>query len=159
MNTATIAAEISKKQKGQFFTLEILREAKTRKGVGVEILKRSVCQGMASVDYARRTAVMAAVEAGNREAPQLPSWIEESFTSEEGVRFWRGKNGKEYLPVCITKHLNTVWIVNGQEVPFDTIKEFLLASEYPKKVDKEELEEKGQVPFIGVGVENIAAIR
>lgn len=158
MRTAAIAEAISKKQKGQWMTLDIRRPAKVRKGVEAAIEKLSTVQGMASVDYARRTAVLAAVEAGNREAPELPSWLEESFILED-VRFWRGKTGKECLPVCVTKHLNTTWLLNGVEVDFESIKSMLLASEYPKKVGKEELEQKGQVPFIGVGVENIAAIR
>jgi len=158
MNAAQIAEEISRKQKGQFFTLEVRRPAKTRKGVEDKIEKLSIIQGQASVDYSKRKAVREAVEAEERAAPELPSWITESFLEGE-VRFWRGKEGQEYLPVCTVGKQKNTWLKNGEKVDFEDIKDQVLAAEYPKKVDVEAMAEKGQVPFNGIKVENIKAIR
>ncbi len=159
MNISEIAKALNQKPKGTIFTYTIGRKAKTRKSYdGAEIIKKSVAQGMVGTDYANRKPVREAVENGERDAPELPSHIAETFTVD-GIKFWRGSNGNVYFPVCATGNKpQTQWLIDGESVDLDEIKDFLLASEYAKSPSKEDLADKGQVPFVAVNIENIEAI-
>ena len=159
MNTKEISQALADKKNGTIFTFTTRRPAKIRKSAGdMNIEKMAVMQGMVGTQYADRKPVREAVANGEREEVELPSHIAETF-NVDGTRFWRGNNGKEYLPVCITGNKSQVtWLLDGAEVDFDAIKEHLLASEYAKSPSKEELADKGQVPFIGIAVDNILAI-
>lgn len=159
MDIIQIAQALSQKPKGTIFTYRIERKAKTRKSYdGGTITKTSIAQGMVGTDYANRKPVREAVENGERDAPELPSHIEEAFITD-GIRFWRGKNGEIYFPVCATGNKSkTSWAIDGEEVSLDEIKDYLLSSELPKEVNKDDLADKGQVPFIAVNINNIAAI-
>lgn len=160
MNTQEISQAFANKKTGTIFTFTIRRPAKIRKSADdINIEKVTVMQGMVGTQYATRKPVREAVMNGTRDEVKLPSYIKESF-KVGNTTFWRGNNGKEYLPVCITGNKPQVrWLMNDKEVDFNTIKEYLLASEYAKKSPtKEELEDKGQVPFIGITVDNILAI-
>lgn len=159
MNTQEISQALADKKNGTIFTFTTRRPAKIRKSAGdVNIEKVAVMQGMVGTQYADRKPVREAVANGERDEVELPSHIQESFQVGK-TRFWRGNNGKEYLPVCITGNKSQVtWLLDGEEVEFDAIKDHLLASEYAKSPSKEELADKGQVPFIGITVDNILAI-
>ena len=142
MKLTDIVKALSSKKKGTIFTYVIARPAKTRaKYDGDAITKTSVAQGMVGTDYANRKAVKEGVE--------------------DGIRFWRGKSGDIYLPVCATGNRSqTSWQIGGVDTTLDEIKDFLLGSEYAKKTPtKDDLAEKGQVPFLAVKIENIAEIR
>lgn len=157
MTANEIATILSAKSAGTFYTLVTRRPAKVRKGVADDIVKVSTLQGMLT-DYARRKAVREAVASGERDAPELPKHIAESFELN-GVRFWRGHNGREYLPVPLTGNAaRSRWERNGAEVTLDEIRDLLLASETAARPDKDELADKGQVPFIAIGVENVEAV-
>jgi hypothetical protein len=159
MNTQEISQALADKKNGTIFTFTTRRPAKIRKSAGdMNIEKVAVMQGMVGTQYADRKPVREAVANGERDEVELPSHIQESFQVGK-TRFWRGNNGNEYLPVCITGNKSQVtWLLDGEEVDFDAIKEHLLASEYAKSPSKEELADKGQVPFIGITVDNILAI-
>ena len=62
------------------------------------------------------------------------------------------------MPVTGNKPQVT-WYADGREVPFDDIKEYLLACETAKKPTKEAVEEKNQVLFNSIKLENIVEIR
>ena len=157
MTTIEIANALASKSAGQFFTIRTRRDGKVRKGTADSIQKVSTMQGMLT-DYARRKAVREAVESGERDAPELPKHIAESFT-EGGVRFWRGHNGKVYFPVCLTGNApKSQWYRNGAEVTLDDIREALLASETAPRPDKTETEERGQALFVAVGIESVEAV-
>ena len=158
MTTEQIASILSAKRGGTFYTVTVNRPAKVRKGVSDTIIKRSVMQGMMA-DYANRKAVREAVESGDRDAPEMPAWAESIEIN--GVRFWRNRNsGAEYLPVCITgNNARTTWFRNGAEVALEEIAEALLASEIKPRQDKDELADKGQVPFVAVTVGNIESVQ
>jgi hypothetical protein len=161
MTITEIVQALSSKKKGTIFTYVIARPAKTRaKYVGDAITKTSVAQGMVGTDYANRKAVKEGVEDGIRDEVELPSHIVESFIMD-GIRFWRGKSGDIYLPVCATGNRSqTSWQIGGVDTTLDEIKDVLLSSEYAKKTPtKDDLAEKGQVPFLAVKIENIAEIR
>lgn len=156
MTTKQIAEVLANTRKGMFFSVTVRRAAKTFKGVTAHIVKTTTmtCQ---NADYAARKAVREAVEAGEREAPVLPSYVTEVFT-EGGVKFWRGKNGSVYFPVPVTNAGTPTWEMDGAQVQKCDIEHLLLASEKSAPADKEDLADKGQVPFIGVNIDNIIAI-
>jgi hypothetical protein len=157
METNQIALQLSTKKAGQIYGVTVTRPGKVRKGVTDEIFKTSVMQGQLT-EYAKRKPVRKAVEAGEREPVKLPSHIKESV-SVDGVRFWLGYNGEYYLPVCQNGNKPKVtWTRNGEEVSFAEIESDLLASEKPRQVTKEEVEEKGQALFFAPNVKNVAAI-
>jgi len=158
VNAETIANTLGNR-KNQFFTIKVRRPAQVRKSLPApSIEKESLYQGLLC-DYARRGPVRDAVESGEREAPVLPSHITEVFHIND-VKFWRGKNGQEYFPMPISGNKPQVtWYADGREVPFDDIKEYLLACETNKKPTKETVEEKNQVLFNSIKLENIVEVR
>lgn len=155
MTTNQIAEALANTRKGQFFSVTIQRPAKVFKGVTDTIVKTTTVTAQ-NADYAARAAVREAVESGDREAPVLPSFVT-NVVVIDGVKFWEGKNGF-YLPVPVTNHGNPVWTRNGVEVKKEDISDLLLASEKSEPVSKDDLADKGQVPFIAVNVDNIIAI-
>jgi len=160
MTTTEIATALESKPKGSIFTLVVTRAGKVRKSYdGKPITKTSIMQGMTNVNYADRKPVREAVANEERDAPELPSHIEDTFMVSK-TRFWKGKNGKEYFPVCLTGNKpQAQWYLDGEPVDLDTIKDHLLASEYAERKDKETTEDKGQALFIGVEVSNVTEVR
>lgn len=155
MQIEEIAQILSQREAGQVFTVEMIRPAKVRKGTAQDIKKHSVFQGQ-HCDYANRSPVREAIEAGVRSEPELPGHIAYSFT-ENGVRFWQGKNSEVYLPVVVfDSHKKSTWYSNGVEVPKSDIAMYLLASETSKPKDNTD---KGQVPFVGINIKHILDIR
>lgn len=149
-------ASIIKDRKGQFFTITVQRPAKTLQGAP-NIEKRSEYQGQ-NCDYANRSPVRTGVEEGNREAPVLPSHIKE-VVMIEGVKFWLGHNGQYYFPMPITGNKPKVaWYLENELSTFENVQQFLYASEKTKKPTKEETEEKNQVLFNAIKIENIVSI-
>jgi len=158
VNAETIANTLANRQ-NQFFTIKVRRPAKVRKSLPAPAIeKESLYQGLLC-DYARRAPVREAVEAGEREAPVLPSHIKEVYHIN-GVKFWRGNNEQEYFPMPISGNKPKVtWYADGHEVPFDDIKMYLLASETNTKPAKAEVEENNQVLFNSIKLENIVEVR
>jgi hypothetical protein len=160
MTVEAIALALQGRQ-NKLFTIEVRRPANLRaahKNLAIE--KKSKYQGILC-DYARRDPVRKAVDSGERDAPVLPSHIQEVFYCN-GVKFWRGKNGETYFPMPITGNsAKAVWLFNNEPVPLDDIKAYLLASEVPKATNAEEkanAEEKGQVIFNAIKIGNIQQI-
>lgn len=141
---------------GQVFTVYLRRLAKTRVGTPYTIEKETRIQGQLT-EYGHRKPVRAAIAAGTRIEPTLPSHIAESFYVA-GIRFWRGHNGKVYLPIVLFNKRNTrvTWYQNGKHVDRAAIESYLLASELGNHSDRDA---DGQVPFIAVDVSNITDIR
>ena len=161
MHKRAIIEALEGKKKGGFYTVETQRPAKMRKGVTLNIEKHSTVQGMLA-DYANRAAVKLAVQDGTRDEPELPTWVEkvEKLGANEAVKFWIGKEGQVYLPVTLTGNQpQSEWLLDGKKVDVEEIREYLLASEFPKRTDKDELADKGQVPFMAVKIENIVSVR
>jgi hypothetical protein len=155
MQIEEIAQILSQREAGQVFTVEMIRPGKVRKGTAQDIQKHSVFQGQ-HCDYANRSPVREAIEAGVRGEPELPGHIAYSF-QENGVRFWQGKNSEVYLPVVVfDSHKKSTWYSNGVEVPKSDIAMYLLASETSKPKDNTD---KGQVPFVGINIKHILDIR
>ena len=160
MTQNEISQNIGTKPAGTFFTFTVDRPCKVRKSAGnVEVRKVSKLQGMTKVNYANRAPVKNAVAAGLRDEPELPSHIEKSFT-EGNVRFWQGKNGEVYLPICLnTQNVAQVqYFLDGRLSDKQTVTPLVLASEVATSPTKETTEDKGQAQFIGVNIKNIKAI-
>jgi membrane carboxypeptidase/penicillin-binding protein PbpC len=158
MQVNEIVQALSSKNKGAFFSVTILKNCATLKSA-TEVVEKETRMTVQFCDYSARAAVKNAVEDGTREAPELPSHIEKTFT-EGNVKFWQGRNGTIYMPLPLAGSKSTAhWYLNGEEVPYKEVEPYLLASEKPKvKKDKEELAEKGQVPFVAPKIENIIRI-
>lgn len=153
-----IAAAIEGRGKGQYYSLVMRRPGKLRKSAGdMNIVKESRVTGQLA-DYSHRSSVRTAVEEGERDAPELPGYVERvSYIGN--VKFWHGRNGKTYLPVTVAQSHTAQWYWNDAPVEIATIAEYLLASETAERESKAEIEEKGQAQFFAVSLDNIASIR
>ena len=163
MDAQAISEVFATKPKGSIFQITVKRPCKCYKGITDVVEKESHYQGQFT-DYSRRAAVREAVEAGERDAPELPSYVEESFFVGD-VRFWRGKEkdgkpGQEYFPMPVTGNKAKVtWYLNGESCNYDAVEAILTAADKIKEQPtKEELAGKGQVPFNAIKLENIVAI-
>jgi len=155
MHESTIAQALENRQRGGFFTLYVDRPANIRKGVAEDIRKQSVFQGQLC-DYSAKKIVREAIADGTRDEPVLPSYVKESFYVGN-VRFWRGQNGQVYFPVPLVGNKPQVtWTKDGTVVTRDEIAPLLLASELRESTPSEE---KSQVAFVGIKVENIVEVR
>ena len=159
MNITTLSKKLSSKPKGSIAWITVKRPAKLRaafKSENIEKVSRFPFQ--VGIDYAKRSPVKDAVEAGERAAPELPKHIKEAFVSD-GIKFWRGHNGKIYLPIPSSGEMKrSEWLQDGSPVESELIREKLLASEFSKRQSKSEAESKGQVLFFAPTIENIEEI-
>jgi hypothetical protein len=158
MDAASIAKALENKKAGSFFSVKMRKLAKTFKGVAEVVEKESIMTGQLC-DYSARFAVKNAVAEGERDAPELPSHIKNSFTVGS-VRFWQGKNGSVYLPMPLAGNKTKVqWYLGGNPVEYSEVEPLLTSADKPKeRKDRDELAEIGQVPFVGINVENILEI-
>ncbi len=160
MNKSEILAALSNRAPGQVATVTVERAGKVRAQFkGLSLFKRSTFQ-IQLASYANRAPVREAVANGDREAPELPVWIESSEMTSNGIRFWHGKTGSDYLAMPRFGDKATAeWILDGKAVDLETVKPFLLASEYAEKPSKSEVEDKGQAMFNAITLSNITDIR
>jgi len=163
MTAQQIIEAVGNRKRGTSARIIVNREAKIYKklaGEAGEIRKRSV-YNLQLASYGNRAPVKQAVEAGEREAPQLPVWVEK--TEQFGpVNFWIGKNGQVYLalPTFGDKSKAIVqWTRDGKKVNKMEIARFLTAAETPAILTAEEMAERGQVGFNAIKLENIERIR
>ena len=158
MLTQEIADILKLKPKGGFYTLKTKRPAKTFKGTTFAVDKESVFQGILC-DYAARGPVKTAIASGDRNDPELPSYIKESIFVD-GIRFWSGNNGETYLPVSISgNHARVQWYLDNKPCNKSDVELVLMASEKTEKPSKEDLADKGQVPFAAINIKNILEVR
>ena len=158
MDAVSISQALEGRKQGSFFSITMKRLAKTLKGVTEVVEKETTMTGQLC-DYSARAAVKNAVAEGERDAPELPSHISNTF-NVGGVKFWQGNNGAVYLPMPLAGNKSkTTWYLGGEPVEYAEVEPYLLASDKPKeRKGKEELAEIGQVPFVGVNVENILKV-
>lgn len=147
------------RNKGTSLSVVVNRPAKLRKAAsGLDIRKRSRFS-LQLASYAARKPVKQAVEAGDRQAPELPSWVSHAEDIGNGLRFWIGKNGQIYLALPrFGSKAESEWLENGKPVPQSKVAAYLLASETRKRESKEETEAKGQAGFNAIKLENIEAV-
>lgn len=164
MDKQSIIERLATRKKNLCVRIIVDRPAEVYKkliGEAGEIRKRSA-YSLQLADYASRAPVRAAVEAGERSAPELPAWVERSETTENGIKFWIGKNGKTYLvlPVFGSKNSAKVqWTRNGVKVSKQEIAHFLTAKETAVRPDKSETESNGWAEFNAITLENIAHLK
>lgn len=159
MDATSIAKALENRKPGSFFSVKMRKVAKTFKGVTEVVEKESTMTGQLC-DYSARAAVKNAVNEGERDAPELPSHIENSFM-EGSVKFWQGKTGTVYLPMPLAGNKTKVqWYLGGNPVEYAEVEPYLTSADKPKeRKDKDELAEIGQVPFVGINIENILEVR
>jgi membrane carboxypeptidase/penicillin-binding protein PbpC len=157
MDAVSISKALEGRKTGAFFSIKMKRPAKLLAAFkNLVVDKESTMTGQ--LDYSARAAVKNAVADGERAAPELPSHIKESFMVGN-VKFWRGNTDKVYLPMPLSGAKPKVqWYLDGEPCDKADVEMYLQASEKSKPQDKEELADKGQVPFVGISVENILEV-
>jgi len=157
MTPQQIAQSLAVRKAGCFFTVKIRRPCKTRKGVDSIIEKESIYQGQLC-DYSAKSAVKQGIESGERDAPELPKGMKESF-KDGNAKFYRGFNDQKYFGVVVDGNKpKSKYYKNGQIVEKDQIIGDLLASELSRPKTKQELAEKRQSPFVLIKCENVLEI-
>lgn len=157
MTPQQIAQSLAIRKAGCFFTVKVRRPCKTRKGIDSIIEKESVYQGQLC-DYSAKSAVRQGIESGERDAPELPKGMKESF-KDGNAKFYNGFNDQKYFGVVVDGNKpKSKYYKNGQIVEKDQILDDLLASEKSPPKTKQELAEKCQSPFVLIKCENILEI-
>jgi hypothetical protein len=78
--------------------------------------------------YATRKDIREAIEAGERETPTLPAFVDTVEKLENHLTFWHGKNGQVYLALpSANTEAKTKFFRNGKEVSKEEIAHFLCA--------------------------------
>lgn len=157
MTPQQIANHLSNRPKGSIFQIVSRRLAKTKKDVSAIIEKESRIQFQLA-EYANTANVKSGIQSGEREKPQLPKGVKETFNIEL-CKFYRMFNGNECFggPISGNKP-KSVFYKNGKIVSVEEIKDDLLASELAEKKTKSELAEVHQSPFAMVSCSNIVSI-
>lgn len=156
MRQNDITTKLASRAGGQFVRVITERPAKVKKSSQLAITKRSV-MSLQLAAYGNRKPVREAVANEEREAPSLPKWV--ARVEKQGpITFWHGHNGQVYLALPLAQSHGSSFLVNGEAVSLDEIKEHLLASEKVQRASKEETEEKGQAQFVAIKLENIKEI-
>lgn len=149
MKATEVAAKIAAMKGGTIHQFSIAKAIKLKNKEMAE--KQSSFSGMVKTSYANGKDVKAAIEAGERDAPELPAWAEP--VEIDGVRFIRHKgNGKLYLPIKPNgngKRSSKV-LLNGKELSTDERETLLYAKD----------KSKGETPaWVTIATDNIQAIK
>jgi hypothetical protein len=145
--------------KGGMFTVQVDRPAKLKKAFENTDLRVHSSMQLQKAGYGRIKAVREAVESGEREAPQLPKWINPATVRvEHGLRFGQHWNGTEYLmqPLFDGNKTTKFFVLNGEKIQLDYIKDMVLSDEYREKPSKQDLAKKGQAPCVSIKLTNIS---
>ena len=157
MKKAEIIKAMAARKGGQFFTLNVKRQAKKLKAYNEENLEKQSMITCQLASYARRQPVMSAIQAGVRDTPKTPQWVQKVEKIGE-LTFWQHSNGQEYLAAPMISSHKVAWLENGVITDLAHIKNKLQKVETTKKPSKAELAQKGQVRFVAVKLENILDI-
>ncbi len=157
--SAIITAKAAFENGAPFGSLTYQKPLKTLKGVAAQVSKRATLK-VKLCPYSRLKAVREAVEAEEREAPQLGrNLLPESVTPTaiKGVYFATTVKGNRVL--CLPDlgpNGKSVYFLNGEPTEKEKVINLCLASEFPKNLpSRADLAEKGQAFFKTVGIENI----
>lgn len=166
MKKQEILKALGKLQPGSLCVVTVNREALTRAATpeAGKIRKETIYHFQLCA-YANRKPVRKAIEAGLRDEPELPRHIRKSENAGNGLKFWIGYNGVEYLalPVFGDRAKFTVtWTRDGKPVNVKDIWQYLTAEERRSveraKYEKKEREAKGQAVARGVKLTNVKSI-
>ncbi len=149
MEKENIIEKVGKRQAGGFVRVivkkqaDILKKFQNEAGA-IEKESRFTVQLCA---YANKKDIRESIEAGERDMPVLPAFVEKVEKMQNGLAFWIGKNGQVYLalPTVNTK-AESSFFRNGEKVEKNAIAHFLKAQSDNKPA------------FVTVKLENIAEI-
>jgi hypothetical protein len=159
MEKQDIITAVASQGKGTKFNVTVNRPAHLRAAFKGENVRKESKFELQLAPYANRKPVKDAVAAGEREAPELPGWVERAERLPNGLQFWHGKNGQVYLAMPrFGATAFSKWFVDGKEVRKDDIAEKLLGKEFKKPFDKKAVEAKGQAGFNAIKLENVKAM-
>lgn len=158
MTPEQIAQRLQNRQHGTIFSIVSRRPCKVKQGVDFKIEKLTNQQAMLA-EYGNRKPVREGVESGEREAPQLPRGVK-SVKYINGIKFFENFSGKTCLACPIVGNRpQSKYLLNNKEVPFETVADYLLASEKVIPETKEQLQKIHQAPFKMIDVANIEDVR
>ena len=155
MTPEQIAAHLSTRQRGGFYSLVYRRNCKTKKGTPHLVEKETRAQAVLA-EYAARAAVKEGILSGERLPPEAPKGTKEIFYVG-GVKFFRMISGKTCLAANISGNEPQIqYFVDGQP---SAEPDYLLASEKVQLKSKEELAESSQAQFKLIDCESILDVR
>lgn len=144
--------------KGGMFTVGLTRPAHVLKAFeNVDLQVKSTMQ-LQKCDYSATAIVKNAIADGTRDKASLPNWIDpKSIEKVNGLSFAKHHNGTEYLrqPIFAGNRPTKVFYLDGKQVEFETIEFMLSSKDKATKATREELAEKGQVPYATIKLANI----
>lgn len=137
--------------KGNFVTIDTERTI-TLKGDAGEVVKQSTYQVMTGTAYGSRRDVREAIEAGERDMPELPIWAELVPCDNPAIRLWKHKQtGREYfVGIPSGNRGSSRWFKGGEPVEYAEIESDLYAKD----------KKKGEpARYVTVPIDTITAIR
>ena len=159
MNKETIIKTLSTRHRATCFSITVNRTAKLLKEFKGINLRKVSTYSLQLASYGKRSPVKQAIESGEREAPKLPSYVKHAERLDNGLSFWIGYNGQEYLAMPLFgDSVRSKWILDEKEVRLEEVSHMLLASETKAKRSKSEAESEGQALFSAIKLENVESI-
>lgn len=155
MTPQQIAANLSSRQKGGFFSVIYRRNCKTKKGTPYLVEKETRAQAILA-EYGARAAVKEGILSGERLPPEAPKGTKEIFYVG-GVKFFKMVSGKTCLAAPLSGNEPQIqYFVDGKP---SAEPDCLLASEKVQMKSKEELAENSQAQFKLIDCETILDVR
>lgn len=155
MTPQQIAAHLSDRQRGGFYSLIYRRNCKTKKGTNHLVEKQTHAQAILA-EYGNRAPVKEGILSGERLPPEAPKGTKEIFYIG-GVKFFKMMSGKTCLGATLSGNEPQIqYIVDGQP---SAEPDYLLASEKVQPKSKEQLAENSQAQFKLIDCETILDVR
>lgn len=155
MTPDQIAAHLSSRQRGGFYSLVYRRNCKTKKGTNHLVEKQTHAQAILA-EYGNRSPVKEGILSGERLPPEAPKGTKEIFYIG-GVKFFKMISGKTCLGATLSGNEPQIqYIVDGEP---SAEPDYLLASEKVQPKNKEELAANSQAQFKLINCEDIVCVK
>lgn len=155
MTPEQIAARLSSRQKGGFYSVIYRRNCKTKKGTPHLVEKETRAQAILA-EYGARAAVKEGILSGERLPPDAPRGTKEIFYIDN-VKFFKMISGKTCLAAPLSGNEPQIqYFVDGKP---SAEPDYLLASEKVQLKSKEELAANHLAQFKLIDCESILDVR
>lgn len=155
MTPQQIAARLSSRQKGGFYSVIYRRNCKTKKGTPHLVEKETRAQAILA-EYGARAAVKEGILSGERLPPEAPRGVKEIFYIDN-VKFFKMISGKTCLAAPLSGNEPQIqYFVDGKP---SAEPDYLLASEKVQPKSKEKLAANYLAQFKLINCEDIVDVR